>query len=98
MGFNSVKKGRREQESLNEVKEDSEGQILHGFVGHAEEARLYSMIHEEMLQVGNPEVEMKLCFGLSKMYGFKDLLAKNRVERENWTLYGGNLANIVVPM
>lgn len=35
------------------------------------------MIHEEMFQVGNPEVEMNLCFGLSKMYGFKDLLAKN---------------------
>lgn len=48
MGFNSVKKGRIEQESLNEFKEDSEGQILHGFVGHFEEAGLYSTIQEEM--------------------------------------------------
>lgn len=48
MGSISVKKGRIEQESLNEFKEDSEGQILHGFVGHFKEAGLYSMTQEEM--------------------------------------------------
>lgn len=41
-------KGRIRQASLNEAEEGTEDHVLHGFMGHVEEAGLHSMNYEEM--------------------------------------------------